>query len=77
MMITDNILSLSLCLETKDSTTNIKTISEITMTTTPLAHTAETETMKTTATFTTIAPTSTSMTIQPGIYSVRRAIAFH
>ena len=76
-MIPDNSLTPSLCLETKDSATNVKTISEITMTTTPLTHPTETETMKTTTTFTIQVPTSTSVTMQPGINAVRHAIAFH
>ena len=76
-MIIDNLLLSSLCLETKDSTTNIKTTSILRIKTTSLEHTTETKTMNTTTTFATIAPTSTSITMQPGIDSVRYSIAFH
>ena len=76
-MITDNLMTSSLSLETKDSSTNFKTISEVTMTTTPFINSTETDTIKTTTTFTTIAPTSTSMTMQPGIDSVRHVITIH
>ena len=76
-MIIDNLLLSSLCLETKDSTTNIKTTSILRIKTTSLEHTTETKTMNTTTTFATIAPTSTSITMQPGIDSVRHVITIH
>ena len=66
-------------LETKDSTTDMKTTSKIEITAPQSNLTTEIKTKKMTTTFTTIASTtkSTAMTAQPGINSVRHVILFH